>query len=99
MLDLRFVRDNLDTVKQAAINKNEQVDINQFINLDSRRREILQTSESLKQQRNTVSEKIALMKRSGENTNSEIEAMRKVSAQIKEIDESHFEEDTPGCTK
>ena len=44
MLDLRFVRDNLDTVKQAAINKNEQVDINQFINLDSRRREILQTS-------------------------------------------------------
>ncbi len=86
MLDLRFVRDNLDTVKQAAINKNEQVDINQFINLDSRRREILQTSESLKQQRNTVSEKIALMKRSGENTNSEIEAMRKVSAQIKEID-------------
>ena len=86
MLDLRFVRDNLDTVKQAAINKNEQVDINQFINLESRRREILQTSESLKQQRNTVSEKIALMKRSGENTNSEIEAMRKVSAQIKEID-------------
>ena len=53
MLDLRFVRDNLDTVKQAAINKNEQVDINQFINLDSRRREILQTSESHKQQRNT----------------------------------------------
>ena len=83
MLDLRFVRDNLDTVKQAAINKNEQVDINQFINLDSRRREILQTSESLKQQRNTVSEKIALMKRSGENTNSEIEAMRKVTAHNK----------------
>ena len=86
MLDQRFVRNNPDVVKQAVANKNEQVDVDQFLDLDVRRRELLQTSESLKQQRNTVSDDIARMKRGGEDASGQIKEMREVSARIKGID-------------
>lgn len=86
MLDQRFVRNNPDVVKQAAANKNEQIDVDRFLDLDARRREQLQTSESLKQRRNTVSDEIARMKRGGEDASARIEEMREVSVRIKEID-------------
>lgn len=86
MLDQRFVRNNPDVVKQAAANKNERVDVDGFLDLDARRRELLQTSESLKQRRNTVSDEIARMKREGEDASARIEEMREVSARIKGID-------------
>ncbi len=86
MLDQRFVRDNPDTVKQAVANKNERVDVDQFLDLDVQRRGLLQTSEALKQQRNTVSNEIARMKRGGEDASGRIEAMREVSARIRGID-------------
>lgn len=86
MLDQRFVRNNPDVVKQAAANKNERVDVDRFLDLDARRRELLQTSESLKQRRNTVSDEIARMKRDGEDASGRIEEMREVSARIKGID-------------
>ena len=86
MLDQRFVRSNPDLVKQAAANKNEPVDVDGFLELDARRRDLLQTSESLKQRRNTVSDEIARMKRNGEDASARIGEMREVSVRIKGID-------------
>lgn len=86
MLDQRFVRQNPDAVKQAVANKNEQVDVDRFLELDARRRELLQTGESLKQRRNTVSDEIAHMKRGGEDASDRIAEMREVSARVKGID-------------
>ncbi len=86
MLDQRFVRQNPDAVKQAVANKNERVDIDRFLELDARRRELLQTGESLKQRRNTVSDEIARMKRGGEDASARIAEMREVSTHIKGMD-------------
>ena len=86
MLDQRFVRKNPDAVRQAAANKNERVDVDRFLDLDERRRELLQTVESLKQRRNTVSDEIARMKRDGEDASERIAEMREVSTRIKGID-------------
>ena len=86
MLDQRFVRQNPDAVRQAAANKNERVDVDRFLDLDERRRELLQTVESLKQRRNTVSDEIARMKRDGEDASERIAEMREVSTRIKGID-------------
>ncbi|MDP7238347.1 MAG: serine--tRNA ligase [Candidatus Latescibacteria bacterium] len=86
MLDQRFVRENLEVVRQAIANKNEKVDLDDFIALDERRRALLRDSEGLKQQRNTVSEEIARMKRNKEDATATIEAMRAVSAKIKQLD-------------
>jgi seryl-tRNA synthetase len=85
MLDQRFVRENLEVVRQAIADKNEKMDLDDFIALDERRRALLRDSEGLKQQRNTVSEEIAQMKRNKEDATATIEAMRAVSAKIKQL--------------
>ena len=67
MLDLKFIRANVQAVKQNIINKNESADIDTFIELDEQRRAIIQQVESLKSTRNTVSEQIAVLKKSKQN--------------------------------
>src|SRR3989338_7754752 len=40
MLDIKFIRENPDVVKQAAKNKNNSVDIDRVLELDERRRKL-----------------------------------------------------------
>ena len=86
MLDQKFVRENLEVVRKAIADKNEKINMDDFITFDERRRALLRDSEGRKQQRNTVSEEIAQMKRNKEDATAKIEAMRSVSAEIKQLD-------------
>lgn len=86
MLDLRFIRENLELVKEGAKNKGEKVDLDRLISLDSKRREILQEVEQLKNQRNTSSQRIGRLKKEGKSADTEIAEMQKVSDTIKEMD-------------
>jgi seryl-tRNA synthetase len=84
MLDLKFIRSNLDKVKEMLKNRGYDLDISVFESVDKQRREILTTLESLRHQRNRVSEDIAAMKKKGEDASQIIGEMKKVSAEIKE---------------
>jgi seryl-tRNA synthetase len=84
MLDLRFIRSNLDKVKEMLKNRGYDLDISVFESVDKERREILATLESLRHQRNSVSDEIASMKKKGEDASQIIAEMKKVSAEIKE---------------
>ncbi len=86
MLDLKFIRENLDLVKEGVKNKREKVDLDRLISLDSKRREILQEVEQLKNQRNTNSQLIAQLKKEGKSADAEITEMQKVGDKIKEMD-------------
>lgn len=55
MLDIHFIRDNLDVCKQAAINKNRVVDWDRLLHLDDQRRDVIGKVEKLRAERNTVS--------------------------------------------
>ena len=59
MLDLKFVRANLDAVRQALANRNSPLDVNEFAALDERRRSLVQEVEVLKAERNAASGEIA----------------------------------------
>ena len=83
MLDLKFIRSNLDKVKEMLKNRGYDLDISVFESVDRQRREILTTLESLRQQRNRVSDDIASMKKRGEDASQIIGEMKKVSAEIK----------------
>ncbi|MCH8021165.1 serine--tRNA ligase, partial [candidate division KSB1 bacterium] len=72
MLDLKFIRENLDLVKEGVKNKREKVDLDRLISLDSKRREILQEVEQLKNQRNTNSQLIAKLKKEGKSADANI---------------------------
>lgn len=95
MLDLRFVRENIDRVKAQAKQRGMDLDLDVFIKLDSERRDLLQEVETLRFQRNTVSEKIARLKKEGKDSAAEIFAMREVSRRIKELDSKLVEKEKP----
>ena len=57
-----------------------------FSKIEIRRREILQKIEGLRNKRNIASDKIADMKKAGEDAQSSIEETREVSEEIKELE-------------
>jgi len=87
MLDLKFIRENADVVREAVKNKGEKAELDLLLNLDQRRRGLLQQADELKHQRNVVSERIARMKKEKQDAGKEIADMRKVSDQIGALDQ------------
>ena len=83
MLDLKFIRSNLDSVKGMLKNRGYDLDISVFESIDQKRREILPTLENLRHKRNMVSQEIAVMKKRGEDASNVIAEMKKVSSEIK----------------
>ncbi len=86
MLEIKYVRQNLEAVEQALRNRGEAVDLAAFDACDARRREILAEIEALRHQRNVVSEEIADLKKRGEDAESRVLEMREVSGRIKEME-------------
>jgi len=86
MLDLKFIRENVELVRQAIANKGEKVDLDRLLELDGQRRALLAEGEALKAQRNKVSESIAVMKKRGEDASALIREMGQVADRIKELD-------------
>jgi seryl-tRNA synthetase len=86
MLDFKYVRDHLDMVRERLAQRGASIDWDGFLRIDAARRELLVEVETLRCQRNTVSEKIAQLKRDRQDGADEIERMRLVSQRIKELD-------------
>ena len=86
MLDLKFIRNNLETIASMLTARNNSLDLSEFKTLDSRRLALLGQGDILKNQRNTCSDAIAIMKKAKEDASTEITAMRDVSRKIKELD-------------
>ncbi len=88
MLDLRFIRANLDAVKQMLKNRRNDLDVSVFESIDRRRREILPALENLRHRKNRVSEEIAQLKKQRQDASGLIAEMKKVSVEIKEMEAS-----------
>ena len=86
MLDIKFVRDNLDVVKTMLKNRNNPLNLDGFTELEKKRREILSETEQLKTKRNTVSKQIGAMKKAGQDTDAISAEMREVGNKISELD-------------
>jgi seryl-tRNA synthetase len=87
MLDLKFVRQNPDIVRQALINKRVEVDLDRILELDVERRQMLQEVEQLKARRNDVSKQVGVLKKQGEDASGIIAEMGNIGDRIKELDE------------
>jgi seryl-tRNA synthetase len=88
MLDIKYLRANFEEVKQKLQHRGEDLtDFGKFEDLDSRRRELLQETETLKSKRNEVSQKIAVLKKQRQDADQLILEMREVGEKIKTFDE------------
>lgn len=67
-------------------NRCNPLNLDDFEGLDKKRRDLLQESEALKSQRNTVSKEISVMKKNKEDAEAKILEMRAVGAKISELD-------------
>ncbi len=89
MLDIKYIRQNLEHVKTALANRQEDPSLlDNFLGHDEIRRNLLADSEALRHRRNVASDAIAELKKSGQDAAAQITEMRDVSARIKEIEES-----------
>jgi seryl-tRNA synthetase len=86
MLEIKFVRQNLSTVKAAMAARGHHAEFDTFEKGDDERRNILQKIESMRHQRNVVSDRIAKMRKAGDDTEAIVVEMRAVSSKIKELD-------------
>ena len=87
MLDIKFIREHPDLVREGIRKKGDVDHIDEVLKFDARRRELLQQGEALKNRRNTVSEEIGKLKRSGEDASSSIAEMDLAKDRIKSIDD------------
>lgn len=86
MLDLKFIRENPEKVKQGIANKNERDRVDEILQLDKHRRELIAHSEELKAKRNQVSAEIPKLKKAGQDVTEILAEMKKVSDSITELD-------------
>lgn len=87
MLDLKLIRLEPDRIKNALKKRGQDFSIiDHILELDEKRRKIIFSSSTLKQERNQVSEEIARLKKEKKDAQEKIIAMREVSNKIKEMD-------------
>jgi len=86
MLDVKWLREHLDSAAERLATRGEKASLEAFRALDQRRRHILREVEELKCLRNQVSDEIGRIKRQGGDAEEMILRMRSVAARIKELD-------------
>lgn len=87
MLDIKILRQEPERIKEALKKRNNDLDITPAIELDKKRRAVLQEAEQKKAQQNAISKKIPAMKKAGEDTAPIFAEMKELSNEIKGYDE------------
>jgi len=78
MIDIKFIRENIELIKQNCINRRVKVDLDKLLETDEKRRNLLKSVEELRATRNQKSK--------GKPTEEEIANMREVGEKIKRIE-------------
>lgn len=86
MLDLKFIRENVELVRKGAEAKGIAINLDELISLDEQRRKLIQEGESLKAKRNEVSAQIGKLKKEGGDASRAIAEMESVKDRIQAID-------------
>ena len=87
MLDARYIRENVETVRRALKKRGYEFPLADFLAIDEKRISILKETEELRGRRNIVSEEIGKLKRQKADATVQLEEMKGVSDRLKELDE------------
>lgn len=89
MLDINFIRSNVDLVKQSVKNRNMNLDsdIDEVVAIDAKRRNILKDVETKRNRQNVVSKEIPNMKKNGDDITGLLSEMKGLSDNISALSE------------
>ncbi|MBQ6624276.1 MAG: serine--tRNA ligase [Clostridia bacterium] len=88
MLDIKVIRENPEKVKAAMKTRNKDMDsfVDEVLEIDKKRREIMTKNDSLKQEQNQASKKIPQIKKEGGDISEIMQRMNEIKEIIKEND-------------
>ncbi|MFW3332319.1 serine--tRNA ligase [Aerococcus urinaeequi] len=87
MIDIKLLRDNFDATAEKYASRGVAKDeLEKLIDLDGQRREVISQTETLKAERNAVSDEIGLLRRNKENADDKITRMKEVGEEILVLD-------------
>ncbi|TFJ92308.1 serine--tRNA ligase [Lentibacillus salicampi] len=87
MLDMKFLRNNYDDVKEKLAHRGEDLsELERFGELDERRRVLISETETLKARRNEASKQISALKKEKKDAEPAIKEMQEVGGEIKALD-------------
>jgi seryl-tRNA synthetase len=96
MLDLNFVRGNLEKVEEKLRERGQDPAalLGDFRELDLRRRERITEAEQLKAQRNKLTEEVARLKKSGQDASAPMDETRALKTRMDELETAAAESET-----
>jgi seryl-tRNA synthetase len=86
MLDIKFIRENQEAVRQSIKNRNLKIDLDGLIKYDDSRRVILNELEGLRAQRNKANDEISVLLKEKKDAKDTIASMKDVSAKISQLE-------------
>jgi len=94
MLDIRFIRENKDLVKQSVKNRALKIDIDALIRIDDARRKALSEFEELAAKRNKANDEISVLLKEKKDALAKISSMKDISKRIGELEPQIKEQET-----
>lgn len=82
MLDIQFIRDNPELVAEKSKQKGYDVDVQQLLGFDTKRRELQQQIDTLRQQRNEIAESM----KGGRPSDEQVEKGRQIKQQLADLE-------------
>jgi len=86
MLEAKYIRDHIDEVRQRLSLRGQNIDLEQFVQIDGERRKAIQEWEKLRALQKKVSDEVSKKKREGQDGADLIAEMKKVSQELKDLD-------------
>jgi seryl-tRNA synthetase len=87
MIDLKLLKENPQVIKEMLKNRNLDFPIDELINLDKKRRELIVQTQEIKHKKNNLANSIAIKKKNKHDPKEELEEMRIVGRKIVSLDE------------
>jgi seryl-tRNA synthetase len=88
MLDIKFIRENIEVVKKGLERRNGKFpDLDDLLRQEEERREGLQESEQLKGKKKKLSAEVGKLKQQGQDASEQMDEVKNLNVFIKELDE------------
>ena len=87
MIDPKLVREDIKTLEDGLKKRGAALDTSKLVSLDDSRRKLIQSSESMKSDKNTLSEEIAKLRKSGSDATDKINNLKELGREIASAEE------------
>ncbi|MBN2120763.1 MAG: serine--tRNA ligase [Candidatus Omnitrophica bacterium] len=91
MLDIKFIRDNVDKVRKSLQDRGAGFDLDSFLSLDEKRRGIIQELDRLRSEQNKINDEISILLKNKQNPEEKIRQTKVLSLNTGELEEAFKE--------